>query len=193
MQYFPTSEIKTVTDYPYGRLKCTAYFSVEFKPGKGFRSVSQTINPKTHRLNNPKKGTYGPIGLVKENEDGHFKFAIWGPLSGSKSINQAAKFMAEHFHLFSEAEIKDIAASFLTGIKADYMGAVIYGGTEKEATMALLSSSTKAATRIFKTGENLFSQISIDVEAMEALKPKDFNPFVTTTYELGAKGLVRVD
>ena len=47
-----------VVNYPYGGLKTKAYFSIEFNEKKGFRSIFQTIDPKTDRLNNPKKSTY---------------------------------------------------------------------------------------------------------------------------------------
>ena len=50
-------------DYPYGRLRCTMAFSQEFKMGKGFRSVRQSTNPKTGRVNKPKKSTYYQIML----------------------------------------------------------------------------------------------------------------------------------
>lgn len=58
MIVFKTDEKITVENYPYGRLQCKATFSLEFKEAKGYRTVRQTINPKTGRINNPKKSTY---------------------------------------------------------------------------------------------------------------------------------------
>lgn len=49
----------TAESYPYGRLRTQAFFSIEFHPKKGFRSVFQTIDPKNGRVNKPKKSTYG--------------------------------------------------------------------------------------------------------------------------------------
>jgi hypothetical protein len=56
--YYHTTKKAIVDSYPYGRLRATAFFSLEFKKGKGFRSVFQTINPKNNRLNAPKYSTY---------------------------------------------------------------------------------------------------------------------------------------
>jgi hypothetical protein len=69
-----TGEYST-DDYPYGRLRATAKFSVEFNPKKGFRSVFQTKNPKTGRINKPKKGTYQEfLYLVQNPANDHFEW-----------------------------------------------------------------------------------------------------------------------
>jgi hypothetical protein len=65
----------TAENYPYGRLRTQAFFSVEFDSKKGFRSVFQTINPKTGRVNAPKKSTYSR-GLTYQYinpENGHIQ------------------------------------------------------------------------------------------------------------------------
>ena len=52
-------------DYPYSRSKrCVRRVWVEYKPGKGYRFMAQTINPDTGRLNNPKASTYSSLGGV---------------------------------------------------------------------------------------------------------------------------------
>jgi hypothetical protein len=51
-----------VDDYPYGfKLRTKIRYWIEMKPGKGFRFVSQTMNPKTQRWNAPKASTYSAI------------------------------------------------------------------------------------------------------------------------------------
>ncbi len=61
-------------DYPYGRLRCTAKWWIEDNGKKGMRVCFQTINPKTGRINAPKKGNYWPVViLVKNPENGHFE------------------------------------------------------------------------------------------------------------------------
>jgi len=71
-----------VDNYPYGRLKTTKFYELEFNPKKGFRSVGTTINPKTGRVNKPKKSTYSKfIFMYKENETGHIKYAHFSPNS----------------------------------------------------------------------------------------------------------------
>jgi len=68
-----------VADYPYGfRLRCQIRYWIESHPRLGFRSCSQTTNPKregTH-WNAPKKETYCYVALgMFLNEDEHVKFA----------------------------------------------------------------------------------------------------------------------
>jgi hypothetical protein len=58
MKVLPINSVNKVDDYPYGRLKATVEFSLEFKSGSGFRSVFQSVNPKTGRINKPKKSIY---------------------------------------------------------------------------------------------------------------------------------------
>jgi hypothetical protein len=86
-----------VEDYPYGfRLRCKIRYWLEFKPGKGFRFVSQTSNPKRPGLvwNKPKASTYCRFGgCMYLNEDGH---VTWSGLteysSGAESTAWREKF-----------------------------------------------------------------------------------------------------
>lgn len=63
-----------ISNYPYGFKKTSASFKIEFNAKKGFRSVFQTINPKTNQLNKPKYGIYYHFGRLKEDEKGHIHF-----------------------------------------------------------------------------------------------------------------------
>ena len=59
--YGHTSEATAyvVADYPYGfRERTQIRYWLEHKPKKGWRFVSQTLNPKTSRWNKPKASTY---------------------------------------------------------------------------------------------------------------------------------------
>jgi hypothetical protein len=48
-----------VADYPYGfRERTQIRYWLEAKPKRGWRFVSQTLNPKTDRWNKPKESTY---------------------------------------------------------------------------------------------------------------------------------------
>ena len=49
VEIYPSNTKLTVESYPYGRLKTTAFFSVE-KTSKGYRTEFQTIDPKTGRI-----------------------------------------------------------------------------------------------------------------------------------------------
>lgn len=58
---------QTVDDYPYGRLRATVYYSTEFVKNKGMRTVFQSVNPKTGRVNKPKKSTYSDFYIMYRN------------------------------------------------------------------------------------------------------------------------------
>lgn len=62
-------------DYPYGRLKTSMHFFVEHNGKKGWRPVTQSINPKNGRLNNPHAGVYSSFPIyVVEVKPGFFEF-----------------------------------------------------------------------------------------------------------------------
>jgi hypothetical protein len=64
-------------DYPYGRLRTKMYFWLESKPKFGVRLVSQSLNPKTGRMNKPHPGQYVKIaGNMYLDENGHCQWAI---------------------------------------------------------------------------------------------------------------------
>lgn len=69
----------TVDDYPYGyRLRCRIRYWLEFKPGFGFRMLSQTSNPKRgHSWNKPKASIYARFGAALYRDDnGHVQMAV---------------------------------------------------------------------------------------------------------------------
>ena len=79
LQFHPTTEKITTSDYPYGfRLRCTKFDWIEFKPGFGFRHVYQTTNPKANdRLNKPSAGQYYPCMLLGTNpENGYLESSV---------------------------------------------------------------------------------------------------------------------
>jgi hypothetical protein len=86
---------EVVTNYPYGRLECEATFSLEFSPKKGFRSVFQTVNPKTGRLNAPKKSTYSTFAFMHVADNGHVKFGGYN-ISGYEDVNKVFKFISDN-------------------------------------------------------------------------------------------------
>ena len=53
-----------VEDYPYGRHRTLMRYWLEYKKGKGYRFVSQTLNPTTKRWNNPHPSTYSNFLLM---------------------------------------------------------------------------------------------------------------------------------
>ena len=100
-----------VDDYPYGfKLRTQIRYWLESDKKKGFRFVSQTMNPKTGRWNAAKKSTYATFGgCMYLDENGHVQ---WG---GVTEYSDAKKFL-EFITDFPEADftlIKDFCAAKL--------------------------------------------------------------------------------
>jgi len=180
MTYYPTSEKLVSENYPYGyTLKTTKYDWLEYKKGKGFRHVSQTVNPKNGRLNAPKKGVYYKIMLLGKDENDHVSSAVCH-INGTSEINFGAKFMFKHFNLFTPDQIRSIAADFLGMMKVDTVAAVQYCGAKFEDLKPFYEAAVRASVEIVNTAENLFDLISIDEECVKACHVPDYNPFKVT-------------
>lgn len=191
-QCIPTTERTAVENYPYGyTMRTTAFYSIESKPGKGFRSVFQTINPKTGKLNAPKRSTYSPVMFNYRNEEGRVKTYVFD-LYGVEGINRAAEFIGANPQIFTDADRQNIAGQVFGHLKASTHAIVQYCGAEVSEVLPIMETAVKTAVKIIKTGENLFGQIRVDVESYEATKKPNFNPFKVTTYELTGGGLVPV-
>jgi len=177
MQYFPTAYVATVEDYPYGRLRATAYFGTEFKAGKGFRSTFQTINPKNGRLNAVKKEVYYPISLLYQNEVGHYKHHVMNP-SGDEGVNRALDFVCEHHSLFTPDELAYIGKHLASIVQAGMIAAVVYCGAAKEKVGELQTPVFSALLKAAKepTLEN-FQSVRVDCAAVDALHDPNFKPF----------------
>jgi hypothetical protein len=177
-QYHSTNRTVTVENYPYGyHLKTTLTHSVEFKSGKGFRHVTQTINPKTGRLNNPKRGTYYPIMLLgTDSETNYTRSHVLNPNS-AETVNIAAEFMRDKYYLFQHREIVHIATHLLTVLKADTYCRVAYCGSEASQILPYYTQAVEALVKIVGTGSNHFEQVHVDTFALDALKVENFQPF----------------
>ena len=185
MNYVKTTEKLISEDYPYGyTLRTTKFDFLEFKAGKGFRHVSQTINPKTGKLNAPKKGTYSPVILLGRDEKNHVT-AKHLTFYGKDGINKDSAFLAEHFDLFTDEQVKDIFGFIFNALRVEAKAICAYCGAEWEQVKPLVEPHIKTALHGFKTGENVFGQIVLDTAALEATKKPDFNPFTVTNYGVG--------
>ena len=95
--YGHTSEATAyvVADYPYGfRERTQIRYWLENRPGKGFRFVSQTLNPKTDRWNKPKASTYIEFaaGMYLDEND-HVQWTGVGSYTdGAKALEFAENF-----------------------------------------------------------------------------------------------------
>lgn len=182
--FFKTTETTEVTNYPYGRLQCTAKFGIEFKASKGFRSTFQTVNPKTGRLNAVKNSTYYPVLVqYKESETGHIKSVAFH-FNGAKEINEGAKFMDNNFSLFTDEQIKYIYTYILSMLAVQSKAMVIYCNSKFEDIKPILTEAIETCKKGMKEGTNLFQNIKIDIEALEKTKEPNYNPFTIKQYEI---------
>lgn len=168
-------------NYPYGRERSTAFFSVEMNK-KGCRTVTQTINPKTGRLNNPKNSTYYPVILPIELENNFFDFCGYLDFNGTDHINSGIYFMDDFKDCFNPQQLKDIALYIIAMTKVNAKAQVIYCGTQwddlKQYYVVPLQNLVKIAH-----GENTdFLSCLLDFDSIEALKVPDFQPFKSVQY-----------
>ena len=168
-------------NYPYGRLRCTAFFSVEYNGNKGSRTTFQTINPKNGRLNKPKHSTYYRVILPMMESNGHYSYCGYLDFNGSEAINKGLYFMSDFFELFTPEQIKSIALDIIAMSKVNAKAMVIYAGSEWEQLKPLIEESIKTLCKIANEGENLFLSCLLDIQKIEATKKPDFNPFKVTT------------
>lgn len=108
-----------VSDYPYGSLRCTIKFWIDFKPKKGFRFVSQTQNPKNGVWNKPKAGTYVLLGMAMFlDEKNHVTHTAVSEYSSAKQV-------LEFIKNFPKAVTKDLRVFCL--MKIAYLSKKIAG------------------------------------------------------------------
>jgi hypothetical protein len=88
--YGHTSEATAylVDDYPYGyNVRTSIRYWLEHKANKGWRFVSQTLNPKTGRWNKPKASTYSDWGgAMYIDGKGHVQWDGIGPYTDEAKI-----------------------------------------------------------------------------------------------------------
>ena len=178
---YHSSEKLTSDNYPYGRLRATAYFSVEYNK-KGARTVFQTICPKSGRLNKPKNSTYYEVVLPCEESNGHYDWCGYLGFSGTDAINRGLVFMSDFYELFTVDQIKSIAVTILAYTKANVVSYVQYSGSSLDAIKPLMDKQIKTLVKIANGGENLFLDCLIDEEAMDATKQEDYQPFKITSH-----------
>ena len=83
-----------VKDYPYGfKLRTSIRYWLEKKPGKGFRFVSQTMNPKTGKWNAPKPSTYTEwAGAMFLDDQDH---VVWTGVGAYTNDRDALRFVED--------------------------------------------------------------------------------------------------
>ena len=89
------SSAYVVADYPYGfKLRTNARFWLEFRANKGFRFVSQTMDPRTARWNKPKASTYSLLGgAMYLDEKNHVQ---WDSVTEYSSAKDVSDFLTKY-------------------------------------------------------------------------------------------------
>lgn len=84
-----------VDDYPYGFNQRTKIrYWLEYKKGKGWRFVAQTLDPKRQRWNNPKASTYVEFSaFMYQDSKG---YVGWKGLSQYSSLEEAQKWLKDY-------------------------------------------------------------------------------------------------
>ena len=165
---------------------------MEFNAKKGYRHITQTIDPKTGRLCNPKKSTYGTLVVRYYDEKNHIK-CEWFDFNGDEAINKGCKFVAENFDLFTPEEIKYLYATVQMMAKVDFQATATYGGSKVEDLKPFYLDFLKTCSEGFKSCENLFHKLQLDSVGIKATKPANFSPFkVSNQYIIDGNGMREV-
>jgi hypothetical protein len=181
----PTGSKIISENYPYGfREKTTKTDYLEFNPKHGFRHCSTTVNPKTGRVNNPKKSTYYEIMLLATDENGHCKSVVLD-FQNNERKNSTIEFLSnqDNFDLFTSEQMEYIYAVFLMNIKADIKCRCVYTGAKFEDLKPLYTEQIDIIMKGFKEPKtNWFPFIKFDWEKIEATKVEGYQPFKITQY-----------
>jgi hypothetical protein len=113
-----------VDDYPYGfRLRTQIRYWLEYSSSKGWRLVSQTLNPKNQQWNAPKKSTYLEwAGAMYLDEQGH---VAWTGLGRYSSAEEFLEFVGN----FPQADlsiVKKVAAAKIRHVSQMISGEKVF-------------------------------------------------------------------
>jgi len=181
---YPIGHVLTSDNYPYGRLRTTATYTVEMNK-KGCRTIFQTVDPKNGRLNKPKHSTYcDGVILPCVNSLGHFDDCGWINFNGAEQINKGLHFVSDFFELFTPAQIEDIALRVVAMTKIDAKARVIYSGSVWEDIKPYYENAIKVLCDIAKTKTNRFSECLLDVAGLDSKKDENYNPFQVKKVEV---------
>lgn len=179
IEAFKSSTVLSSQNYPYGRLRTTATFAVEFTKN-GFREIFQTVDPKTGLLNKPKKSTYRSIILPgRELESQHFTHVGVSEINSTDGINKALYFLNDFRELFTVSEVSSLCLEILAAMKIDIQAICTYKGADFEVLKPLYADKINNLVHI-ANGEKdkSFLDSIIDIEAVEATYKENYNPFV---------------
>ncbi len=198
--FIPTAEKVTVENYPYGyTLKTTLFDTIDFDPKKGYRHVTQTINPKNGRLNNPKKGTYSNFMLRYKDDKGHIKTMHISFNTYFEKMNEPAQKVSEIWDILTTEEREYMIREFKMHLHSSFIASVTYSGLDAEIGKEELrkianylnsfanmeerkvKGEIKKVITSYNVEQNIFANLpQIDAEKLKANTPEDYQPFKIT-------------
>lgn len=177
----PSTQKIEVKNYPYGRLKTSMFFWVEFKSNKGFRAVTQTINPKNGRLNKPHAGTYSDIILL-DYTDGFAKF-IHRSFYEVEKLPELSQWITDNWSLFTTEQHSYLYRKLFNFMRIEASAICTYCGSKPDEVLPILDSTIKLAVKGLKSPDVcLFNEIDLDVDKLNSTKVEGYNPFKVTSY-----------
>lgn len=160
---------QSVDNYPYGRLKCTMFFYIEFKKGKGYRAVNQSINPKTGTLNKPHYGTYNTfMYMYREAETGHIKFSGWN-IYGYENIQTLITLLTENEFTFTEEQSIELWIACIGSIRSNAMYTTMKEGYTIENLLDTCKVKEMIAMYKDKKDINCIKDIKYSIEEINSM------------------------
>lgn len=155
-------------DYPYGRLRCHITFQVEFNAKKGFRFVTQTTNPKTNKVNKPKKSVYSNFMVMHNAENGHVKSHTLN-IHGYDDIQKMIEFLT-----INDVEFSAEQSEFLWGITIACLQGNMRYTRIKEGTSSEFLEALRAKAMIkqykAKADFNEIRNVGFDLEKVNSFR-----------------------
>lgn len=194
---YPFGTTVTRDDYPYGRLKCQITFGLEYKPKFGFRFWSQTVNPKTGRVNAKKFSAYYDVAIMYDDAAGKTTYTGWKFGYNVPETAEALKAAVNTLYPVTYAGVlNDVIIGAVAGLRGIFQSQMTYCGTKFEdikplmegVIVPLLGFLPGKDGRPFAESEARDFILAYDwgklERDLESLKVPDFNPFKTTSYKI---------
>lgn len=155
-----------VSDYPYGRLTCNNWFWIESDPKKGYRTINQTENPKTKKLNIPKKSIYSKLAsCLYLDEKGHVK-------SFSLTEYDSHERVSEFVRTFTKADLSVI--KYWAGLKARMYNSSLTSGKEVISINGVAKDLSEPERERVQEQANAWARINLACQAREKLELSKF-------------------
>ena len=178
-------KIITINNYPYGfRLKTTKTYQIEFCKGKGFRSIETTIDPKTGKMNKPKKSIYNDL-MFLINKDGFITYGFKSCNHSYEGVKPLCQFIYNNqkFLNLNNDMLDHIFLLLLAHIKISFQ----WTKGNKNELLEVLKPSIKNLHLFIKTKDlEILKDIYIDLDKIKEIElnatPENSIKFVSTDY-----------